>query len=231
MRKPWIAAALVLGIGMLALAAQQAQQVQKPPVAKKIEKPDGWKTPIGFITITNPKSGDRPWFAGFIPNSILWTKAGPQPADVKIELRDAGCTGGVLVIAENTPNDGGFTWTVPESVPDGSYTIRISGPGVSKCSDPLQIRAKPWKVTVPASTWKIGSTQTVTWTTTQPASQTVRLYLTDSMVNQQIISPVVPNVGSATITVPTPTEMKYHHYILLVAEYQSYGYLEIREAG
>jgi hypothetical protein len=229
MRKPWIAAALVLGIGMLALTAQQQQQIQKPPVQQKqIDKTKGPMTPYGMITINSPKSGSKPWFAGGSFEPIVWTKAGVQPANVKIELRDQNCQGGVLVIEESTPNDGSHSYAVPASVPDGPYTIRISGTGVERCSERFDLFAVPWKITVPANTtWKIGSMQTVTWTSTEPAGATVDLFLIPSGDVKGIPGALnTPNDGSQTIKVPAFSQSKI--WIAIVAQFRQYGKYEFR---
>lgn len=232
MRKPWIAAMLALGIGMLALTAQQQQQIQKPPIKKKIENLDIPVTPIGSITITNPTSTSKPWFAGYFGRNITWTKIGGQPDNVKIELRNANCTGGVLVIAESTPNNGLHYWTIPESLAPGPYTIRISGGSVQRCSDQFQIHRLPYKITVPAGTWKIGNSYTITWTSTQPASTPIRLGFQSSLdQSKKIVKYDIPNDGSETITVPDGLYTTGTYKILLTAQYPDYGLLEIAGGG
>jgi len=228
MKKSWIALALVFGVGLLAFAAQQAQQVQKPPIQKRIERPEEMKNPVGFITITNPKSTSKPWFAG-LGTTITWTKSGVQPDNVKIELRDAGCTGGILVIAESTANDGNHFFMMPESVAAGSYTIRISGTGVQKCSEAFPVHALPYKITVPPGTWNVNSTHTITWTTNQPASTLLRLGLWRTVdASWTILKSNTPNDGSESITVPN---VSGSYKILIVAPYQDYGNLEFTGGG
>lgn len=230
MRKPWIAAMLVLGIGLLALAAQQQQQIQTRDLKKKIDRPDIPAELVrGSINITNPKSASKPWFAGGDLNFVEWTKTGTQPASVKIELRDSGCLGNIHTFAESTPNDGSERFVAPGSIPGGTYKIRISGTGVSGCSEPFTVVPVPWKITVPASTWKIGSTQTVTWTTTQPAGLMISLFLVPS-------NPAVDwfafgntsNDGSHTITVPGPAGS---YRLMIRAQFESYGVFEFRGGG
>ena len=232
MKKSWIVPILVFGFGLTAIAAQQAQQVQKPPVKKRIENLDIPVTPVGSITITNPTSTSKPWFAGYFGRNITWTKIGGQPDNVKIELRNAGCTGGVLVIAESTPNDGLHYWTIPESLAAGPHTIRISGGSVQRCSDQFQIHRLPYKITVPPGTWKIGSAQTITWTSTQPASTLVRLGFKSSLdQSSKIVKYDTPNDGSETITVPPDLLTSGSYVILIAAQYPDYGLLEVTGGG
>jgi Kre9/KNH-like N-terminal Ig-like domain len=232
MKKRWMAVTLVIGASLWALSAPQAQRVQKPPVKKAIENIEVQKLPIGQITITNPTSLSGVWFAGYFGRNITWTKSGTQPDNVKIELRDAGCSGGILVIAESTPNDGLHYWTIPESLSAGTYTIRISGGSAHGCSAQFPIHRLPYKITVPAGTWKIGSAHTITWTSTQPASTLVRLGFQSSLdQSKKIVKYDIPNDGSEAITVPDDLYTTGTYKILLTAQYPDYGLLEIAGGG
>lgn len=229
MNKLWIAMTAVLGLVLLATAVQQ-QQIKRPPIQKQIERPDIPVTAVrGSITITNPKSTSKPWFAGGDLNFVEWTKTGTQPASVKIELRDSGCLGNIHTFTESTANDGSERFVAPGSIPAGTYKIRISGTGVSGCSEAFQIVPVPWKITVPASTWKIGSTQTVTWTTTQPASLMISLFLVPSNPAVDWYSfASTPNDGSHPITVPGPAGS---YRLMIRAQFESYGVFEFSGGG
>ena len=232
MKKRWMAVALVFGAGLWTLSAQQAQKVQRPPVKKQIENIEAAKLPIGLITITNPAASSKPWFAGYYGRNITWTKTGTQPDSVKIELRNASCTGGVLVIAESTANNGLHYWTLPESLQAGTYTIRISGGSAQGCSAQFPIHRLPYKITVPPGTWKIGSSYTITWTSTQPASTLVRLGFQSSLdQSKRYVKYNTPNDGSETITVPDDLYTTGTHSILIAADYPDYGLLEVPGGG
>lgn len=76
------------------------------------------------IEVTSPHSGDT-WYKGD-PYRITWTKSGTMHARVKIRLFNSTGTAKILDITNGTSNDGNFgPWTVPDSVPDGRYTIRV----------------------------------------------------------------------------------------------------------
>jgi Kre9/KNH-like N-terminal Ig-like domain len=233
-KKHWLAAIFVFGIGLLIFAAQpqaQQQQIKRPPIQQQIDK---IKTPgiplTGHITVTEPKSTSVPWFAGGDTNRILWTKSGIQPETVKIELRDSACTANILTIVESTANSGGpYVYVVPASVAAGTYKIRIGGTGASGCSEAIQIVPVPWKVTVPASTWKIGSTQKITWTSTQPPGVSIGLWLVPSSPAVDLYSiGMTPNDGSHAITVPGPAGS---WRIRIEAVYGTYGALTFTGGG
>lgn len=76
------------------------------------------------IEVTSPHSGDT-WYKGD-PYTITWTKSGTLHARVKIRLFNPAGTTKILDITNGTPNDGRFgPWTLPDSVPDGRYIVRV----------------------------------------------------------------------------------------------------------
>ena len=75
------------------------------------------------ITITSPETGDI-WCFGK-SYTINWTKSGDMHDSVKIRLYNSTGTTKILNISDSTDNDGSFSWTIPASVPEGSYRIRV----------------------------------------------------------------------------------------------------------
>lgn len=77
------------------------------------------------LTVTSPAGGET-WSAGTV-RPILWkssAEAGPDPGTVDLDLStDAGATW--APIARGEPNDGSFTWVVP-NLPGGRGRIRVS---------------------------------------------------------------------------------------------------------
>ncbi len=73
------------------------------------------------ITVTSPHSGDT-WSKGktYI---IKWTKSGSMNPNVKIRLIQGGTK--ILSITNSTPNNGSYSWTVPDGLPTGNYQIRV----------------------------------------------------------------------------------------------------------
>ncbi len=96
---------------------------------------------IGYsqsITITSPHSGNC-WEKGKT-YTITWTKSGTMNANVKIRLYQGGTK--ILSITDSTPNNGSYGWTVPATVADGSYYIRVktTDNAVYDDSDTFQIK-------------------------------------------------------------------------------------------
>ncbi len=76
------------------------------------------------ITVTSPHSGDT-WYKGN-PYTISWTKTGMMDSRVKIRLFNSTGSTKIMDITNNTANDNRFgPWTLPESVPEGRYIIRV----------------------------------------------------------------------------------------------------------
>ena len=73
------------------------------------------------ITITSPSSGTS-WKKG-TTYTITWTKSGNMNSRVKIRLYQGNTK--VLRIADSTANDGSYSWTVPGSLQNGQYRIRV----------------------------------------------------------------------------------------------------------
>ena len=97
------------------------------------------------ITVTKPHGGT--WFKK-MKYDITWDKTGIMPDHVKISLRNAFWMPGhpavdILVIAADTPNDGSFSWIIPNSVANGTYVIRVTtigpDPDISDTSTSFKI--------------------------------------------------------------------------------------------
>ncbi len=124
------------------------------------------------IEVTSPHSGDT-WYKGD-PYTITWTKSGTQHARVKIRLFNSTGTTKQLEITNDTENDGSFgPWTIPLSVADGDYVIRVKtiDNGVSDDSDIFSVASRPGGssivITNPMETgaFSIRGDMTIEWTT------------------------------------------------------------------
>jgi len=119
------------------------------------------------IFITNPHSGHI-WYKGHT-YTITWTKSGSMNAKVKIRLMQNGTK--ILGITDSTNNNGSYKWTVPSSIPDGKYVVRVKtidnavydDGDVFTIATALSYRAM--SVTNPRAgqTWYKGKTYTITW--------------------------------------------------------------------
>lgn len=133
------------------------------------------------LAVTSPNGGET-WTAGTV-HAIAWSvteEAGPDPGTVSLEYStDSGATW--LPVASDEPNDGSYTWTVPDS-PGTRARVRVLRPNLvsptpspypSACSSDASdadfaIAAALEAGTVPATgtplrITKAGSDLTLTW--------------------------------------------------------------------
>ena len=174
---------------------------------------------IGYsqsITITSPHSGNC-WEKGKT-YTITWTKSGTMNANVKIRLYQGGTK--ILAITDSTPNNGSYSWTVPATVADGSYYIRVKtiDNAVYDDSDTFQIKVScslgggTITITSPHSgdCWKQGSTHTITWTKSGTMNANVKIRLMQSGAKILAITDSTPNNGSYSWTVPATVTDGYY---------------------
>jgi uncharacterized Zn finger protein len=166
------------------------------------------------VTVTKPAGGET-WIKGQ-PCQIIWTKSGDMPNAVRISLRDKTAATEVKLIADNQPNSGSYTWTVPQDVPDAQYVVRVKvkNAAVSDDSDVFNIAASvapppvtpTITVTKPAAgdKWHRGDPGLVTWTKSGTMPNTVKISLMDknsiNMVREIVDG--AQNSGSYSWTVP-----------------------------
>lgn len=75
------------------------------------------------ITVTAPAAGVN-WRRGDA-KTISWTKSGSMDSQVKIRLFNSTATVKLLDIVNATPNDGSYGWTIPGTLAEGQYVIRV----------------------------------------------------------------------------------------------------------
>jgi hypothetical protein len=162
------------------------------------------------ITVTSPDGGET-WYKGTQYN-ITWTSVSVT-GRVKITLRDASSE--VLVISNNTANDGTDPWTIPSTLTDGNYRVRVESRNDSNIyddSDSTFAIAPPPTITVTAPNggehWEVSSAQQITWTTTGTVGDLKIEYSIDSGANwTEIVSSITSGTGSYDWTIPsTPSE-------------------------
>ncbi len=169
---------------------------------------------IGYsqsITVTNPHSGDTWYKGGSHHYTIRWTKSGSMNANVKIRLYQGDSR--VLAITDSTPNDGEYEWSIPESVDEGTYKIRVKtiDNAVFDDSEEFYIANPPSSfpaitVTNPHSgdIWYKGGSHhyTIRWTKSgsMNANVKIRLYQGDSRV--LAITDSTPNDGEYEWSIP-----------------------------
>ncbi len=130
---------------------------------------------------------------------IKWTKTGNMNANVKIRLFNATATQKMLNIVNSTPNTGIYSWTIPNSVSQGDYILRIKtiDDEVMDDSEVFNISVDPSKpklmkekkynaydvgkieILAPSksSNWKEGSVYSIKWKDTFRDKKTTKIDL------------------------------------------------------
>ncbi len=151
------------------------------------------------LAVTSPNGGET-WLKN-TPHDILWNSTDCADS-VKIELLRTGelCK----VIANSTPDDGGFSWTADNCGPPGEYSIRITGPcGAFDTSDAtFSIPECVLSLNSPngGEHWAPGSQQTITWNSSN-CGDAVRISLMENGGLCQTIAQSTSNTGSFPWTV------------------------------
>ncbi len=160
------------------------------------------------ITVTNPHGGEN-WVIGNT-YTITWNSSGIS-GTVGIKLFKDGASLGY--IAMDVPNTGSYSWTINNIIGVGAisagshYQIQVKKSGVAAgLSREFTISnsssAASITVTNPhgGENWKIGSTHTITWTSSG-ISGTVGIKLFKDGASLGYIAQDVPNTGSYTWTI------------------------------
>jgi hypothetical protein len=95
------------------------------------------------ISVTNP-TANKSWIKGR-SYTIVWTKSGSMPNQVRIALVNEAANDIVHDIAIDTPNDGSYVWPIPMvAFPNGRYKIavRAKGTNITGVSPAFNIRLK-----------------------------------------------------------------------------------------
>jgi hypothetical protein len=160
------------------------------------------------ITITNPSSGLTIYKGSSL--NITWTKSGSMNANVKIRLYRGSTK--VLNITDSTPNNGSYTWRIPESLSNGSYIIRVKtvDNAVYDNSDAFNIveafsvGSSTIRILQPSSglTLHKGSSFNITWTKSGSMNANVKIRLYRGSTKVLNITDSTPNNGSYTWRIP-----------------------------
>ncbi len=149
------------------------------------------------ITVTNPHSG-QVWNKGNT-YTIIWTKSGSMDSQVKITLYKPDHTTLQTIIAKPTANDGSYDWTIPDSIPNGQYIVRVKtmDNAVYGESDTFSIKTssflRHFKLEIPITSPKSGETYlegnnvNIVWNNVLTKGKTVRIYARDGLNNHDYL--------------------------------------------
>lgn len=169
------------------------------------------------ITVTAPAGGEN-WTIDS-SQSIEWTSSGIS-GNVMIEYAPAGSCGETTwsTIATDTPNDGGFDWTVAGET-DRDYVIKITSlvdPEVYGQSAALTIVPAPEIiVTAPAGdeNWAEGSGQTITWTSAGISGDVVIQYARETCGEKTWLDIANPALNTGSYDWTVTGEIGSHYVI------------------
>jgi hypothetical protein len=157
--------------------------------------------------VTQPTEGDV-WYTNG-RHTIRWNRAGNCPSPVTLHLMYKGEQ--VMEIANGVADIGSFTWEVPSFLSAGDdYAVRIrdaSDRNAYDISERFSIRDEPtceYDVTEPsaASTWRIGETHEIRWTSTEECDSRVDLHLLRDGAQAEVIGESIDDTGAASWPVP-----------------------------
>lgn len=159
------------------------------------------------ITVTYP-NGNEQWTCGLSYN-ITWTSSGTS-GNVKIEY---SCNGSWSTIITSTPDDGNFTWTIPNGVQCNQALVRISDVQTSGCTDQsnnyfaINCGGGAIKLEVPNCKvlWGAGTKHKISWTPVNPSGNVRLEYSLNNGVNWNNIITSTPDDGCYDWTTPNST--------------------------
>jgi len=173
------------------------------------------------ITVTSP-AGTSPITIKSTQN-ITWTTSGVKSSYVSIGFY--GQAGNFLGnITTQTANDGSYSWTIPVTVTNGTYRIRVSEYGNAAVygeSSNLVFAVAVISPVSPASgnNFAAGSTQNIAWTTSGiDVVPYVRLDLYLSTTFIQTITSRVDNTGFYSWTIPVSLSVS-NNYTIKISSY------------
>ena len=160
-------------------------------------------SPIPEIAVVSPNGGES-LQAGSSQN-ITWTSS-VTSGNVQI-LYSVNNGSDWTEVIHSTPDDGSFTWTVPNS-PSATCLVSVSdsdGSPADQSNSVFAVEAIPLiRVTSPDSgeTWRVGINQNITWTSTGTSGNVRILFSIDNGSSWTEIIDCTPDDGSYTWTVP-----------------------------
>ena len=160
------------------------------------------------IIVNSPHSG-LTWYKGKT-YTITWTKSGSMDSKVKIRLYQGNTK--VFGITDNTDNDGSFEWTVPTTLKNGAYRIRVKtiDNGVFDDSGNFTISTPPIisssiNIISPATgaSWVVGQKYHIKWTVNGSMNSYVKIRLYKDNIKVLGITNKTSNKGDYEWVIPT----------------------------
>jgi hypothetical protein len=147
--------------------------------------------PAASITVTKPAANDT-WNKSSSHN-ITWTKTGSMPNLVKISLMDKNSAAVVGEIADNVPNSGSYSWTIPGDTAAGQYRVRVAVKTTDIKDDSATFEVKSLMTKQPAQKAYVASKVALKHLAYDEYTKN-GVYLNWSNVRRTNVSPPVPPV-------------------------------------
>jgi hypothetical protein len=139
---------------------------------------------------------------------ILWQRTGIQNNKARIVLLKS--TGEkVMVIAAAANNTGKYAWTVPYSIPMGSYRIRVKAGSIANMGATFQIKTPTFTPYVPHlnETWTDGTVKKIRWQSANATGLTAYIILGWR-------TPVSGWQGAHTLTLKVPADQNEYDWVV-----------------
>jgi hypothetical protein len=165
----------------------------------------------GTIAVAAPNTAVT-WTVNSV-QTITWTNNLGSSATVRVELsRDGGSTWSVLAasVQNSSATGGSFSWTVTTPTTT-SARVRVTWLGNDRVTDSSNVN---FTIAVPSITltspnggnfWLSGSNATITWSSTLPSTDNVKIELSTNggATYSIVVAASTPNDGSQTVAVQT----------------------------
>jgi hypothetical protein len=173
------------------------------------------------ITVTKPYDFPSEPYCTGKTYPITWTKSGTMPDTVKITLRNEASTAEVLVIADPAPNNGTYQWTIPASLADGKYVVRVKAKGAAVYGDSqasTMVTCPAIRITSPheGETWQETITYTITWDVIGTLQNGSKIELLDA--SGKVARPIADHIGNqGGYAWPVPGNLTFGTYYLKIS--------------
>jgi uncharacterized protein (DUF362 family) len=158
------------------------------------------------LTLLAPNGGEE-WIVD-TQQQIQWSSTNLE-GDVRLEYSTDNFVS-ANVIADSTPNDGAYTWTVPND-PSSAARVRVSSVLTGTINDtsnavftiaPAPLPTLTLLIPNGGEKWQVGTQQQIQWSSTNLEGDVRLEYSTDGFVSANVIADSTSNDGAYTWTVP-----------------------------
>ncbi|RJP62245.1 MAG: M6 family metalloprotease domain-containing protein [Ignavibacteriales bacterium] len=162
------------------------------------------------LTLISPNGGEN-WKVGAIQN-ITWTSS--NITNIKLEYTINNGVNWNTIIESLAASTGSYSWTIPNA-PSANCKVRISDTGDATTNDLSNNVFTIYQPTIALTTpnggesWKVGTTQNITWTSSNVANVKLEYTTNDGTNWVTIIESTPASAGSYVWTIPNVPSVNY----------------------